>query len=260
MDVEPFYMTTLKAGLRLRKTRSPSYSLRAFARDLDLNPGTLSLVLRGKRRLSYQDSHKIAEKLNLDPIERSTFVESLCVPKQSLDQISVNYEERFILDGSYESVICEWEHFILLDLFDLDDFRNDVTYFAEKLGVDETRVQEVLKNLLRSGLLDYRDGAYVRIHDLIRTTEDVSSTALRRAQLSNLTLGAEKLDDVDLHRRDFSSISFPVAEDRLPEAKAIIREFRKKMEALFRSGQKTEVYQLCIQLYPMTTACSPEDS
>ena len=40
--------------------------------------------------------------------------------------------------------------------------------------------------------------------------------------------------------------------EKIPEAKLIIREFRKKMGSLLNSGTKREVYQLGIQFYPVT--------
>ena len=40
--------------------------------------------------------------------------------------------------------------------------------------------------------------------------------------------------------------------EKLPEVKTIIREFRQKVTALLRDGKKTDVFQLAIQLYPLT--------
>jgi hypothetical protein len=40
--------------------------------------------------------------------------------------------------------------------------------------------------------------------------------------------------------------------NKLPEIKVAIREFRQKMLELIKSGRPTEVYQLAIQLYPIS--------
>ena len=45
---------------------------------------------------------------------------------------------------------------------------------------------------------------------------------------------------------------------KLPEAKTIIREFRRKMATLLRDGKKTDVYQLGIQFYPLTKPVQTE--
>ena len=61
-----------------------------------------------------------------------------------------------------------------------------------------------------------------------------------------------KLDDVPVEFRDFSSMTIAVDPEKLPEAKAVIREFRQKMASLLRDGNKTEVFQFALQLYPLT--------
>ncbi len=43
-----------------------------------------------------------------------------------------------------------------------------------------------------------------------------------------------------------------VDSEKIPEAKILIKEFRQKMSALLESGKKDEVYQLAVQLYPLS--------
>lgn len=49
-----------------RKLKNPKYSLRAFARDLDSNPATISLAMRGRRGLGYSTIKNIVKKLGLN--------------------------------------------------------------------------------------------------------------------------------------------------------------------------------------------------
>ncbi len=65
-------------------------------------------------------------------------------------------------------------------------------------------------------------------------------------------MSKSKLDDVPVEFRDFSSMTIAVDPEKLPEAKAVIREFRQKMASLLRDGNKTEVFQFALQLYPLT--------
>ena len=57
------YRLLLKSELASRTNQNPNYSLRAFARDLDLAPSRLSEVLNGKQGLSTQAAEKIAKTL-----------------------------------------------------------------------------------------------------------------------------------------------------------------------------------------------------
>lgn len=52
--------------------------------------------------------------------------------------------------------------------------------------------------------------------------------------------------------REFTFITMAVDKSKMIEAKAMIREFRDKLCAYLEEGEKTEVYELAIQLFPRT--------
>lgn len=248
-----YYINRIKEDLSLRQRSNPHYSLRAYARDLGLHSSSLSQVLQGKRSLPIKNSLEVVKKLGLTPKERTLFLESLYKKKTSIDDIEIDQNDsRFILDESYHKVIAEWEHYLVLDLFDLHDFEFSIAEVAQRLGITENRAEVVVNNLLTSGLLSNTDGVLKKEHEYIRTTEDVKSQALKEAHIEALELGKQKLDEVEVELRDISLMTIAMDTEKLPEAKVIIREFRQKMMALLRDGKKNEVYQLAIQFYPMT--------
>jgi uncharacterized protein (TIGR02147 family) len=93
---------------------------------------------------------------------------------------------------------------------------------------------------------------YQKTHSKVRTTEDVTMKALKDSHLETLEMGKNKLEEIDVELRDYSAMTIAVDLEKLPELKTIIREFRQKVSALLRDGNKTDVYQLAIQLYPLT--------
>jgi len=86
----------------------------------------------------------------------------------------------------------------------------------------------------------------------LRTSEDITSQALKEHHEETLDMGKTKLAEIDLELRDFSSINVATNLNKLGEAKEIIREFRKKMASLLKDGDTTDVFQLSIQLYPLS--------
>jgi plasmid maintenance system antidote protein VapI len=52
-----------------KRSRNPSYSLRAFSRDLEISVSHLSAIMNGQKKLSTQQAGKIAIKLQLAPEE-----------------------------------------------------------------------------------------------------------------------------------------------------------------------------------------------
>jgi uncharacterized protein (TIGR02147 family) len=49
-----------------------------------------------------------------------------------------------------------------------------------------------------------------------------------------------------------TSITFSINRKNIPEAKKMIRTFRRKMATLMAKGHKTDVYNLNVQLFPVT--------
>lgn len=74
---EPHYRRLLREIFENRKRNNPRYSLRAFARDLRMQPPTLSHVLNGHRRLPASRVEDIADGLGLSAEQRGEFLSSL---------------------------------------------------------------------------------------------------------------------------------------------------------------------------------------
>ncbi len=218
-----------------------------------MHPATLSQVVTNKRKLPLKFGLRVADLICQNEKERSLFIESLYYTKVSIDDIKINNEiNQFVIDNSHYKVIAEWEHFAVLELFDLVNFEINPPNIAKKLGVTKERAESVLENLVISGLIIKLENTYQKQHQEIRTTEDISNRALIDAHMETLELGKKKLEQIDLEHREYSSVTIGVDISKLKEAKAIIREFKMKMRELLRDGNKTEVYQLAMQFFPLT--------
>lgn len=251
---ESYYILKMREELSLKQRANPHYSLRAFARDLGLHSSTLSSIFKGHRPLPVKNSKHVASKLNLGAKERTLFLESLYRTKTKMDEIKIDSnDDRFIIDEAHYKVIAEWEHFAVETLLEVTDFEATEMSIAQRLGITPTRAKVVVQNLLTYGLVRYdENGKLVKIHERIRTPEDVANQALRDGHKETLEMGKSKLDEIDVELRDFSSMTVAMDLSRMPEVKTIIREFRQKMMALLKDGQKTDVCQLAIQFYPLT--------
>ena len=109
-----------------RKIANPSYSLRAFARDLGLSPPQLSNVINGHRGLSPKVVQKVLAVLALDPTQEQIFVNSLqakfspsqsqrLVAKAKIAYLNDDLKTRY-LDSDLFKVVSNWHHFALLEL------------------------------------------------------------------------------------------------------------------------------------------------
>ena len=249
-----YYNLKMKEILSLKQRDNPHYSLRAFARDLERHPGTLAKIISGERGLPVKNAELVMNKLKLTPRERALFLESLLRKKSKIDEIKIDPNDtRYLVDESNYKVISEWEHFVVTDLFDIPDFERTAEDISFRLNIPITRAEVVVENLLLSGLLiKDEEGKLEAVHVSIKTTEDIKSQALKASHTETLNMGLKKLEEIAVELRDFSSMAAAIDLDQIMEAKLIIREFRQKMAILLKDGKnKTDVYQLAIQFYPV---------
>jgi uncharacterized protein (TIGR02147 family) len=248
-----YYLSKLRETLSLKQRNNPHYSLRAYARDIGIHPATLSQIINGKRALPFKDSEKVIKKLNLGPKERSLFLESLSKNK-SYSTIRISEEDnRLLLDESYYKIIAEWEHYAVLELFNIPEFSRTKEDISARLNLTTNRTEVVVNNLAICNLIvTDADGKLVKIPSDVKTTEDIVNQALRDSHKEALQMGIAKIDEISIELRDFSSSTLAINLKKIPEAKALIREFRMKMAALLAQDDKEEVYQLAIQFYPLS--------
>lgn len=226
--------------LAKKQRTNPQYSLRSFARDLEMHPGSLSAIIKGKRLLPESKLLPILQRLKFSP---DKIDELLRCRKPSTTLLE---------DIHYTTVISEWEHYAFLTLLDSMHFRFDIPWLAKKLGVDQNRVTAVIENLEKCGLVSIKDEKITAHFSNLRTSEDVISSALKAAHTEELHLAKIALEELSPSERDFSSRSFLMPKDKLPLAKELIRKFRSEINSLCEGNESEDVYNLCIQFFPLT--------
>ncbi len=78
MGAKKFYFREhLDTELKRRINDNANYSLRAFAKFLEIDPSLLSRIMQGKQSLSLNKAQEITEKLKLDREECEKFIVSV---------------------------------------------------------------------------------------------------------------------------------------------------------------------------------------
>lgn len=221
----------LLGEFKRRKGKNAAYSLRSFSRAVQVSPGRLSEYLSGKRALSGKMALKIAARLGVQPQKNENFA---------------------VLEDEVFAAISDWQHYAILSLMETKDFRADEKWIAKRLGISPLEVRETLERLLRLGLAKSEKGKLSPTNENLATTDDVANAALRRSHQQSLEQAIDALESVDVELRDFSSITMAIDSSRLPLAKKAIRDFRRRLMRLLEAGVADEVYNLNIQLVPVT--------
>src|SRR3989344_2783858 len=103
-----------------KQKKNSAFSIRAFAKQVGLSPGSLSEFLRGKRNISYKLAQKVVETLTIPPDEAKTILSESFNRKENF---KINYTE---LDMDQYYIIADWFHFAILSLVETKNSRNDV--------------------------------------------------------------------------------------------------------------------------------------
>lgn len=234
-----------------RFERNPSYSRRAFAKSLSIPPGRLSELMSGKRAFTASHLDKIATALALPSEKRRAMFAAWVSERQIVASDELTQAKVKVSDELF-AVIAEWPHYAILSLVCTSGFRPSYAWVAMRLGISAVEVRTCVDRLVRCGLLLKLDRRWVPTHRAICTDTDVYSAALRRSHRESLEQAIDAIESVPLLLRHFTSTTMAIDPAKLPQAKRLIESFHAAMETLLESGTPREVYNLNIQLIPVT--------
>ena len=226
------------------QAKNPAYSLRAFAKRLDMGLGTISEVLAGKRNLSAKSAQKILDRLSIDPTQRKKIFRGTSFkPSYQISELAADHY--FILS--------EWYYLAILNLVRTGNFKPTASHLSVRLGIPVRTAKQSLERLLRVGLLRFEGKKLVRQQIAIQTTDGIPNQAIRKAHLQTLDLAKKAMEEDPLITFDLSSLTFAFSLEDLKEAKVMIREFQDEFAERFSMRKDaTEVYRLATQFFSLT--------
>mgnify|MGYP001559470535 FL=1 len=238
----------LAAELERRKSANARYSLRAFAKNLGINPGFLSSVMNGTRTLSLKNLVRVAERLGLGPAETA---ELLGVSSGLAADVESSSVATIQLDAF--QVISDWYHFAILELTHAEVLKNAPEHIARRLGISTATAAQAVARLLRLGLLEVDGkGRLKKTKAFIATPSGTPSRALRGFHAQHLEKAKAALETQAVTERDITGVTIPFDPTRMTEMSAEIRRFRRRMMKLASVGKNTEVYHLSLAFFRLT--------
>jgi plasmid maintenance system antidote protein VapI len=235
----------LKARFQEMKDKNPRFSLRSFARKLEISPGAVTELMQDKRPLSSYYAAKISRCLSLSEDESAFLLSNIEAKarKFSFDK-TLREQELELMTG--------WEHYAILNLMKTADFQSNSRWIAERLALPLSTVERCLETLENLKIIAKKDGQWVRICQSISTSAEIPSKALVDSHQQDLLKAIEVLQKTPPQVRSFSSSTMAINVEKLSSAKQLIKEFRHRLSMLLEEGEKQEVYTLCVQLFPLT--------
>lgn len=256
------YRKLLKQNYIARVQRNRHYSLRAFARDLQILPSRLSDVLNGKQGLSAEVAQRLAARLGLSSKETLLFVtsvESCHARNRSKKESAARQLKALAEQEAFKTIqadvfaaVSDWYHFTLVELTSIDGVETSVEALARMVGLPIAVVDEAIERLLKVGLLQRNGERLEPSMQFYSTTQDIPSQAIRRHHEQILTKAIEALHLHPVQEREFSTNTFAIDPDDLPKMKSEIVRFRRRLEARYKTSRsKKDVFVFSTQLFSL---------
>jgi len=243
------FKTYLQRILDRRCRENPNYSLRSFARGLDMDASLLSKLISGKRKMTNKQIEKLGKKLNLTLREINSF-------KNTHIENATLEADRYQLSLDEFDVISDWQHYAILEMMVLDEFQTDLSWIARHLKMSTKEAQKHIDRLKKIGILkidkenswhDLSQGKSTHILD-----KNFTSYAHKQSQKNILKKAIESLDSTSIEKRDQSSMMVATSPERIAQAKDMITLFRRELtNFLEESEEKSAIYQMSVSLFPL---------
>jgi Mn-dependent DtxR family transcriptional regulator len=241
----------LREEMSRLKEHNPAYSLRAFAKKLGLPPPAVSEILNGKRNITLRMATRIFDRLCIDPQRAQGLMSGL----RDWGSVKPPVAQKVFLQLQADQfhVISDWWHFAILSLAETRDFDGRPDAIAARLGISVTEAQQATTRLIRLNLLKAESDGKLSVTGIqLRTATDVADRSVRKGHHQSFELAAQSLDQDPVDIRDFSGITMAIDPALLPQAKEMIKNFRRSLCEFLEKSDKREVYQLSIQLFPLS--------
>lgn len=247
-------LTLLEEDYKSRKRRNSRYSMRSYGVLLGISSGRLSEIFCGKSPVTSKQAIKIVERAGWPEERCLTFLSLVKEEERELRQkrhLEKQKRHRALSLDEF-ALVADWEHFAVLSLLETKEARPNIKWIAKRLSLTPGKTQEVVERLIRYGYLNKEGDGFSLSQEATYTPSDIYSKALRESHKQTMQLAVEKLETVPLERRDVTSVTMAIDSKKLPEAKRLIQDFRKKMMKFLERGHQDEVYLMNVQLVPLT--------
>jgi uncharacterized protein (TIGR02147 family) len=256
------YRQMLQQELLRRVARNSQYSLRAFARDLDLSPGFLSGLLAHRKGLSDSRANLISGKCAWSEHDKKLF--SLLVRLETTELVdeegrlkhqiaelkaaSAVHSQSEDLQFEFFKIIGEWYHAAILELLALKDAVHKASWLAERLSLPQDVVESSISRLMRVGLLE-KDGERWKRGSQHVVVPQTPSECVRSFHRSYLEAAVNAVEEQDVKQRILQTTLVPIAPAMIPKIQTQMHRFATEVIGTAEQAEKEQLYCLSIAFF-----------
>ena len=256
------FVEILKNQYESRKARNPRYSRTAFARDIGVSAGSLSLVLSRKTGLSTRLAGSVAASLDLDEDERDRFCDLVASKhartatdrRAATLRLSKYDKQTHSLTGDAFRVVSDWYHFAIMELTTVREFQNAPEWIARKLGITADHARDAVERMKRLEILEIDEAGKLQAKSgFVILPSGHPNDDGKKFHEQVLAKALRSLKEHSIEERDFSSVIVRIRRTDLASAKKKLKDFRRTFVQELADGQDhDDVFCLSTQLFGLT--------
>ncbi len=252
----------LQAELSRRINRNSNYSIRAYARDLEISASRLSEVLNSKRGISQKTYLNLLQKFRPTSKHQAILSDLFLLQSSKSSAIKQNAKIRLQLaqekhrikrlDKQTFKIISDWYHAALIELMVVKNFKNNPEWIARKLGITSLQATEAIQRLIEVGLAEESNGILKPKPEITFVNSEQRFDAVRKFHRQTLKKALISLDKDEVTEREFNSMILAIPKEYLPELKKKIQFFMQEFWQDVADKPKDEIFGLNIQFFPIS--------
>lgn len=234
------------------KKKNPAFSLRGFAKKIDIDHTTLSRILRSERQMTALVAEKLIKQLVLN-CQEAEYVRDL-VQSKSQNRRNKAWRKHIDIEEAKANVLREWYYGAIATLMLTEGFKLDPTWISSRLRISKETAKRALETMKLLDLYDVtpEGDVLVKQQNLKFEPEMISKEIVHGVQAQHLELVMERLKKLDTKGTFGNSSVFASTPEKMKDMQALLNEFSSDVMGMMEVGEKTEVYIAAVHVIPIS--------
>ena len=253
------YRVFLKDELAARISSNSRYSLRSFAKQMNIPASTLSELLSRKKQMTMGLVAKIADGLKMSEHEAAYLrllvqleTESDEIRKEELQKRAAQYSsvsQAKSLNLEMFRVIADWYCIVILESLELSNLSEK--QLVKQLGISRFEYKMAIERLEKLELIQKNSlGQYEKTKSDLLAESQIPNSALRKFHQQMLQKAILAVEEQTPKEKVIGSETLTISKSQVKEASKIIEECFQKISLLSKKTRSKEaVYHLGIQFF-----------
>lgn len=242
--------TILNSEFTKRQQKNARYSLRAFAKSLNLDATALLRIMQEERIPTVATSLKILKALGIEQPTAADDIRKRIVAKK---------KQKNLLQDSFDhkefETLFELKHLYVLSALRSTQFT--LSQIKAKLwkscGISESDFNKIVTELQSIGAVRATENSFETVIKH-KSTVPIPFTTDKRRKLQQevLTKAIQAVDEIAFEERDNAFLILSLNKKDWPQVKRILKEARAKINKLSEKAKPTDtVYNICTGAFPV---------